>query len=179
MRRVRTAGLLAAEVVAWVLLFPVAVVMLLLRVLGHGYASVDTRVWALLQWYPAAWRERHGEEFAAILQDAIEGGHDGLRLSLDVARAGIAERVRTLHASRLGAGLAAGLGWTMIIPQGIVAAVLSQVGGVPPSWFLALHVAGPARWLVVGGMVAGGAVLVATSFRLFARTCSPRRPARG
>jgi len=71
--------------------------------------------------------------------------------------------VRESTASRLVAGFASGLGWTMIIPQGIVAAVLSQVPGIPPGWFLALHVDGPARWLVIAGMVAGGAVLVALS----------------
>jgi len=39
MRRVRLAAYLAAELVAWVVFFPVAVVLLALRALGQGYGG--------------------------------------------------------------------------------------------------------------------------------------------
>ena len=162
---------LAAELVAWVVFFPVAIVLLALRVLGEGRGGdTPARVRALLRWYPAAWRERHGDEFGALLEDAIDGGRDGLRLSLDVARSGIVERVRASTASRRVAGVVSTLAWIMLIPQGIVASILSFFGAVPPGWFVALHVEAPARWLVVAGMIAGGTVLLALSLPSLTRT---------
>jgi hypothetical protein len=171
MRRLRLAAYLAAETVAWFVALPVAVLLLAGRLLGHGYGDPRVRVRALLRWYPAAWRERHGEDLAATLEDLIADGRDGLGVSFDVARAGLAERVRATAARRVVAGGLVGTGWTMIMPQGVVAAVLSLIGGMPPSWFLALHVHGPARGLVIAGMLAGGALLIGLGLPGLARAC--------
>ena len=44
-----------------------------------------------------------------------------------------------LRGRRIAAGFLTGTGWTMVLPQGIVAAMLGQIEGFPPSWFVALH----------------------------------------
>jgi hypothetical protein len=167
------------ELAACILLVPVAIVMLSLAALGHGYASTESRVRALLLWYPAVWRERHGEAFAGLLHDTIADGRDGLGLSLDVARGGMAERMRHAGASRLAGLLVAGTGWVMIVPQGMVPALLARIEGTPASWFVALHVGPPARWLVSVGMVLAGAGLLALSRRILARSSAEIRAARG
>jgi hypothetical protein len=46
----------------------------------------------LLRWYPRAWRERYGEEFLALVEDALDGRGPGWRLRLGVARSGLRER---------------------------------------------------------------------------------------
>lgn len=60
----------------------------------------------------------------------------------------------------------------MVIPQGIVAAILGQFDSLPPSWFLALHVGGDELWLVSGAMVAVGLLLVERGMRLSRLTCA-------
>ena len=54
----------------------------------------------------------------------------------------------------------------MLFPQGLVAAVLTQVDGMAPSWFLALNVGPEYQWLVVGFMVGGGLLLIDRGTRL-------------
>ena len=64
--------------------------------------SATERAARLLRWYPRAWRERYGEEFAQLLiADLQERPRSAVR-TLDVARAGLAARVAA-------AGLAPGL----------------------------------------------------------------------
>lgn len=48
----------------------------------------------LLKWYPPAWRERYGEEFAALLDDTAGDAAPSVRLRLDVVRSGVAMRLR-------------------------------------------------------------------------------------
>jgi len=133
----------------------------------------ERRVARLLAWYPAAWRERHGDAMGALLQDTVADGRDGIRLTLDVAREGVSERLRDLRWERAEAGLLVGTGWTMFFPQGVVAAILIQFD-VPPSWFLALHVDGEAQYLVAGAMAGIGLLLVDRGMRRGARLCRAR-----
>jgi len=49
----------------------------------------------LLRWYPAAWRDRYGEEMLALIDDEVGGGGPGLGLRLSLVRHGLAERART------------------------------------------------------------------------------------
>jgi hypothetical protein len=95
-------------------------------------------------------------------------------MSLDVAREGLAERLRAVRWDRVRAGALIGLGWTMFFPQGVVAAVLTQFD-IPPSWFLALNVGGDEQWLVVGLMVGVGLFLVDRGMHTYAVDCEERK----
>ncbi|MES1193456.1 MAG: hypothetical protein ABUM26_03970 [Solirubrobacterales bacterium] len=176
MSRLRTAGWLLLELIMWIVCFPIALVLLIMRLLGRGRGEdAEARVASLLQWYPASWRRRHGDELEALLHDAIADGRDDLALSLDVARAGMGERLSTVTAKRVSAGLMAGTGWTLFFPQGIVASVLVMVDGMPPTWFVALHLTGAAQWAAITFNILVGAALVFASMRMFARDCARRR----
>ena len=143
------------EVVAWTVFFPAALVLALRRMLGYGTVDPDERVAALLSWYPEAWRERHGEGLGEVLHDTIADDRDGLRVSLDVAREGIVERVRAFDPTRCVAAILLTVGWIMFFPQGVVASACPRSRD-PQSWFLALYFEGPERWLVIAAMIAGG-----------------------
>ncbi len=56
-------------------------------------AGEDSRVARLLRWYPAAWRDRYGEEYAALLADTLAEEPRSLRRTLDVARHGLGRRL--------------------------------------------------------------------------------------
>ena len=133
----------------------------------------ERRVERLLSWYPPAWRERHGAAMGELLHDAIADGRDGPRMTVDVAREGAVEWSRGVSDDELKGGALIGVGCIMLFPQGVVAAVLTQFD-VPPSWFLALHVEGEARYLVAGAMAGIGLLLVDRGMRLAARACGPR-----
>jgi hypothetical protein len=49
----------------------------------------------LLRWYPRAWRDRYGDELAAVIQDDLDEGRPAWRLRLSVAGGG--ERGRAGH----------------------------------------------------------------------------------
>lgn len=51
------------------------------------------RVARLLRWYPSDWRDRYGDEFESVLSCSLRDGKGGLRLSVDVAREGMATRL--------------------------------------------------------------------------------------
>ena len=55
----------------------------------------------LLHFYPAAWRERYGEELATLVQELDQNARMSWRERVDVARAGVSERVRVLTAGGL------------------------------------------------------------------------------
>jgi hypothetical protein len=171
-------GPVIAEIAAWTLFFPVAIVLMAARLLGHGRKSPEQRIDALLAWYPAAWRARHGEALAELLRDATAGGRDGFLMSVDVAREGLTERVRAFRWQPVRAGFLIGTGSTMLIPQGIVAAILSQFD-LPRSWFLALYVGQDARWLVVGFMVGAGLLLIERGTRIYTAGCHSRASSAG
>jgi hypothetical protein len=67
-----------------------------------------------------------------------------------------------------------GTGWTMFFPQGVVAAVLTQVD-MGPSWFLALNVGGDEQWLVIGLMAGLGLLLVDRGMHVYAVDCEARK----
>jgi hypothetical protein len=165
-------GVILAELVAWIVFFPLAIVLALGRALGYGSKTPEQRVQTLLGWYPRDWRARHGAELAAILHDAIADGRDDLRMALDVAREGVAVRARTTTGRRVAGFFLTGLGWTMTLPQGVVAAILGQFEAIPPGWFVALHVGGDELWLVCGAMVGAGLLLVDRGVRILRPTCA-------
>jgi hypothetical protein len=167
---------IVAEIAAWSLfIVPLAALLTARRLLGYGRdVTPAERADALLAWYPAAWRERHGPELRQILLDAIDGGRDDVRMALDVAREGVVERLRALQWDRVRAGAMVGLGWIMFFPQGVVAAVLTQFD-IPPSWFLALNVGGDEQWLVIGLMAGLGLLLVDRGMQVLALDCEARK----
>ena len=160
-------GLIVAELAAWIVFFPVAIALMIGRQLGYGWKSKDDRVDALLQWYPAPWRARHGERFTELLRDTMAGGRDDLRTRLDVAREGVIERGREWSWQRSWAWLLLSVGWIMVLPQGIIAPILGLLG-VPNTWFAALYFEGAERWLIAGAMVAVGLLLIDRGLRAYA-----------
>ena len=171
-------GPVIAEVTAWSLFFPVAIVLMIRRKLGYGYQTTEGRVDALLEWYPAPWRARHGERLTELLSDAIDDGRGNLRMSLDVAREGVVERRRDFRWRRVWAALLVTVGWIMVVPQGIIAPILGLFDA-PATWFVALYFDGGERWLVAGAMVGVGLLLIDRGVRLGARIARCARPATG
>ncbi len=167
---------IVAEIAAWSLfVVPLAVLLTARRLLGYGRGvSPAERADALLAWYPRAWRSQHGDELRQILLDTIEAGRADVRMSLDVAREGVAERLRAVRWDRVRAGALIGTGWTMFFPQGVVAAALTQFD-LPPSWFLALNVGGDEQWLIVGAMVGVGLLLIDRGMHVLAVDCERRK----
>lgn len=47
----------------------------------------------LLRWYPAAWRERYGDELVALMHDVVGERQPSFRFKVSVARAGLRERI--------------------------------------------------------------------------------------
>jgi hypothetical protein len=158
MRRLTDALLATVERALWLLALPLAL------------ATAATRPpAAFLRWYPRAWRERHGEEVAALVDDVLAAGRARAPIALDLARNAIAERVRTQRALHAIGMLGTGLGWTLAGAQGAAAAVLAAAS-VDGGWLLVTHLSSPARWLAVAAMIAAGATLVTASFGVFARS---------
>ena len=160
-------GPIIAEIAAWILFFPLAIALMIRRQLGYGYTDDEGRVDALLQWYPAPWRRKHGERFSELLRDTMAGGRDDLRTRLDVAREGVVERGRAFSWSRVWASLLLTVGWIMVLPQGVVAPILGWFDA-PKTWFVALYFDGVERWLVVGGMIGIGLLLIDAGLRAYA-----------
>jgi hypothetical protein len=121
---------IAAEFLAWIL-FPVGLLWMLYdRASRWAGSTPEQRVARMVRWYPPTWRERHGEEFAALLRDAIADGEDGPRLWLDVAREAAAVRVQeAVRARRMWAAAAL---WTLgviaILPLTVVPLLLGREG---------------------------------------------------
>jgi hypothetical protein len=98
-------------------------------------SSRRSAVAGLLRWYPAGWRERYGEEFTALMEDALGGRPPALRFRLSIARAGLRERGHqaglvgsaTPAADRVRAGFVLVLcAWTAFVVAGSVFAKLSE-----------------------------------------------------
>jgi hypothetical protein len=154
----------------WVLIWPLGAWAIDRLVNPH---TPERRVERLLRWYPPAWRERHGAAMGELLHDAIADGRDGPRMTVDVAREGMVEGFRGVSDDELKGGALIGVGCIMFFPQGVVAAIMTQLD-VPRSWFLALYVDGGAQYVVAGAMAGIGLLLVDRGMRLAARACGPR-----
>jgi hypothetical protein len=48
---------------------------------------------SMLRWYPARWRSRYGDEFAAMIEDDLDGREATLRYRLSLARSGLKEHL--------------------------------------------------------------------------------------
>ena len=110
---------------------------------GPGGAASDVgakeRAAELLLWYPQAWRDRYGEEFAELLIADIEERPRSVERTLDVARGGIMARLAD-------AGLA---GFPLAAPAGD-GAELATARNRHATASLALMAAASAVFLVVG-----------------------------
>ena len=129
---------------------------------GLRAKTTEGRVDALLRWYPAPWRERHGETpDASCCATRSTTAAANLRMSLDVAREGVVERRRDVPLGpRVGGAAAhasAGSWWSRRASSPRSSGVRAPAA---ESWFVALYVDGGERWLVVGGMVAIGLLLL-------------------
>ena len=49
---------------------------------------------SMLRWYPARWRARYGDEFAAMIEDDLGGRQPTVRYRLSIARSGLHEQLR-------------------------------------------------------------------------------------
>jgi hypothetical protein len=99
-------------------------------------ATAERRAARLIRWYPRSWRDRYGDEFAALLADDILDRGRSWRRSADVARCGLLARASA-------AGLAAGpvqstagttattLGWLLIGGAALVSVWSQLVRGLP------------------------------------------------
>ena len=101
------------EIVAWIVFFPVALVLLRAGRSGYGYTTPEGRIGALLLWYPERWRKRHGDGLSEVLRDTIDDDRDGLRVSLDVAREGVIERAHAFDPRQAVASALVTVGWIM------------------------------------------------------------------
>jgi hypothetical protein len=166
-----------ASVLFWTVLWPLGLVWLLAWLvrrelaLRRSGAVLERRAARLLRWYPVGWRERYGAEFTALLCESLRDGRGGLRMTLDVARAGLAARLEhglpALHVATLCLTVC----WIPLFPQGLVPLVMMQTGVPSRSWFLALYLPAPWSWLTAGAMVVLGLSLLLTGVRLW-RTCA-------
>jgi hypothetical protein len=48
---------------------------------------------SMLRWYPARWRSRYGDEFAAMIEDDLDGREATFRYRLSLARSGLKEHL--------------------------------------------------------------------------------------
>jgi hypothetical protein len=60
---------------------------------GRGVSGAERRVRRLLRWYPRAWRERYGDEFAELLLADLAERPSSWSRAFDVARRGVAVRL--------------------------------------------------------------------------------------
>jgi hypothetical protein len=139
----------------------------------------ERRIGRLLRWYPRSWRERYGEEFAALLDETIEDGRGGLGMSLDVAREGVVARRDALDRRALMLACWT-LCWIPLFPQGIVALILLVERAKPHSWFVALYLPAPLSWLLAAAMTSLGlGLLTAAAHTLRQARADAQHPLNG
>jgi hypothetical protein len=164
----------AASIVFWTLLSPLALVWLALwlidrhRALDKSPAARrERRVTRLLRWYPAEWRARYGDEMAALLHDTLAERRGGPRLTLNVAKEGLAARLTPPGRREALAGACLALCWLPLVPQGLVPAVM-KLTETPPtrSWFVALYMPDAYQWPLIAVMVALGLAMLRTGLSL-------------
>jgi hypothetical protein len=137
----------------------------------------------LVRWYPAAWRERYGEELATLMSDDLEGRRPNLAYRARVAAHGLFERGRRAgvlgrdatpsQRRTAGALVIFGAWWAMVL-AGASYAKMSEhfASSVPP----ALRARPEDAYRVVAGLglaglgvVAAGALVAAPAFVRFLR----------
>ena len=168
--------------VLWPLAVPVIAAVAIRRALALDHAPAarrERRVARLLRWYPAAWRERHGDEFAALLHDTIDDGRGGLRMSVNVAFEGLVRRVDAFDRPAAVATWCWTGCWIPLVPQGLVPMVMLVTGAPTRSWFLALYVPEPFGWAVAATMTAAGLAMLAIAIRLTRRLRAPAQDLAG
>jgi hypothetical protein len=169
-----------ASIAFWTLLSPLALVWLACYLLDR-YRSMDhsaearrrRRVARLLRWYPAEWRDRYGEEMAALLHDHIVDARDGPRLTWNVATEGVAVRLAAPARRQLVAGACLGLCWLPLFPQGLVAAGFKTFEVPTRSWFLALYAPEAMQWPLIATMIALGLTMLVTGVALIRKLATP------
>jgi len=117
----------------------------------------------ILRWYPAAWRQRYGEELIAMLDDTH--GNDKLprRARMSLRRSGLIERIRLSRkysATYIGYSIACAVVWAVIL-----AAVWTHAGDATRHTFAVFF----------GGWAIGW--LSASTARVVYPPPKPRRPA--
>jgi hypothetical protein len=145
--------------------------------------SQKTEPERLLRWYPPAWRERFGDELMAMIEDTEGRSHLSLRFRLSIVRAGLAQRLASAglvgdqvsQPERLRAGSLLVLGaWAVFVIAGCGFAKFSEhwqgmtppgAQGVPAASFNLVQIAS----VVVAGIIAIGAIVVAPVFARFIR----------
>jgi hypothetical protein len=91
----------------------------------------EKKVLGYLRWYPAAWRERYGEEFAAHLEAELDEEPFSMKRGLNIVLHGVATRLQLQRAVRWFTGVGA-------VVVGVVAVLtLLAVQSVPPALALA------------------------------------------
>jgi hypothetical protein len=163
-------------IVLWplVMIWPLAGLVRRLATQDYSPAARrERRVARLLRWYPEAWRTRHGDAFAALLEDTIDDGRGGLRVSVNVAREGLAARLETVERRPTVAGACWVLGSVTLIPQGLVPLVMLLTEVPTRSWFLALYLPPPFSWPTAAVMIAVGLTMLAIAGSTARRLRSP------
>ena len=120
--------------------------------------SIDRRAERLLRWYPAAWRDRYGEEMTGLIVDMSDGRRLSWRLRADVAAAGARERLRVRGGDARSGGRVVLWAWAIFVLAGMIVAKTSEhwqsalpAGGHPVASvsFVALTVLGAATAVLV------------------------------
>jgi hypothetical protein len=172
----------AASIVFWTLLSPIALLWLALWLIDR-YRALDKspaarrqrRVTRLLRWYPADWRARYGDEMAALMHDTIADGRGGVRLSLNVAREGLATRLAPPARRDALAAACLTLCSIPLFPQAVVPAVMKLTETPTRSWFLALYLPDAYQWPMIAAMFALGLAMLRVGMTLAGVRLIPAR----
>jgi hypothetical protein len=127
--------------------------------------SIDRTTERLLQWYPARWRARYGEELAGLIVDMSDGHRLSWRLRADVAAAGARERLRVKGVSDPRSGGRIVLwAWAIFILAGMIVAKTSEhwKSALPPGG----HPVASVAFVALTALAAATAVLVLAGIAL-------------
>ena len=112
---------------------------------------------------------------AATLHDTIADGRGGPRLSLNMAKEGMAARLAPPARRQALAGLCLGLCWIPLFPQAVVPAVMKLSDAPTRSWFLALYLPDALQWPLIAAMVGAGLAMLQAGMSLAGACLVPRR----
>lgn len=132
-------------------------------------SSQRTTLGPLLRWYPAAWRERYGDELIALLEDMLDGKRPPITMRLSVAGAGVRERARSIglvgdaaspSEQRRTSALVVLFAWTLFVLAGCAFAKLSEHAGSAASASASRSVGLAYQGVEILALLAGVAVVV-------------------